>query len=282
VHQLHHRSEVRGRPTGSGGGSASIAIQSGWTNGFITNNILFNASAFGILLNDYRDGQAGIGVPHDISRNTIANNTVLFTARDVTGNNNSTGCLAAVAIINGSGVESVDLGHNAYTNNIVVQGAPGSPNCGAAVAYKQQTLTISTGGPPTPGRTTSSSRRPAGRRSPSLQRHGPSRAGRVDWAVWIVGRGVQQQLQANRCCSTGTRPVASPLLFKPAASGRQPAIGAGSRTRLRSSMSWQEDAGSCRRSAPRSSRELDGGPIEKFPHDPLRDFREGELFAAVE
>ena len=215
-----------------GGGSASIAIQSGWTNGFITNNVLFNSSAFGILLNDYRDGQAGIGVPHDISRNTIANNTVLFTARDLTGNNNAAGCLAAIAIINGSGVESVDLGHNAYTNNIVVQGAPGTPNCGAAVAYKQQNahdinwwttdtwtnniIFTPTGGAPlaiAPAGVTIS-------------------GGRVDWAGFGSSVAVfANNSQANPMLQHWDQAeFASPLLFNLRLQAGSPAIGAGSRS----------------------------------------------------
>ncbi len=120
----------------TGSGNANIAIQSGFANGIIENNVLFNFSGYGLLFNTYKDTQTGIGVPSDMTGNYIANNTILDTGRDMVGHNFGGQCFQPISIQNTNDtVDTVDLGHNFYYNNIIVRDAGSS--CTAAVAYKQ-------------------------------------------------------------------------------------------------------------------------------------------------
>jgi len=121
----------------TGSGNANIAIQSGFAHGDIDNNLLFNYSGYGLLLNTYNDTQAGIGVPTGINHNVIANNTMVDTARDFIGHNFTGQCFATIAVQNTSKDATVDLGHNEYLNNLLVHANSGSPNCGALVNYLQ-------------------------------------------------------------------------------------------------------------------------------------------------
>ena len=123
------------------GGAANIAIQSGFMNGEITNNVLFNYSGYGLLFNTYSDTQPGIGVPSDMTGNLIAYNTFVDTGRNRLGHNLSGSCMASISIQNTSTVPGVDLGHNFYLNNISVHAMTTAPNCGAIVAYVQRHAT---------------------------------------------------------------------------------------------------------------------------------------------
>jgi hypothetical protein len=120
------------------GGSANIALQQGWDQGLIENNIIFNSSAYGVLINDYDDSQPIIK-PYNQNYNTIRNNTFVHTGRDASGQDLSGNYFTTVAIINNSGQTSppLDLGHNTYDNNIFVEAAVGGGAANAIVRYQR-------------------------------------------------------------------------------------------------------------------------------------------------
>ena len=151
----------------TGGGTANIAIQSGFKNGDIDSNVLFNYSGYGLLFNTYTDGQAGIGVPSDMTGNTIANNTMVDTARDLIGHNFGGQCLATISVQNTSKVPTVDLGHNFYINNVLVHANSSHRTAARWSPTSRSTRRTSIGGRPTRGRTTRCLRPTRRRRSRS-------------------------------------------------------------------------------------------------------------------
>jgi hypothetical protein len=120
------------------GGAANAAFQEGWNHGLIENNVIFNSSAYGLLIHDYDDGQASIK-PYNQNYNTIRNNTFIHTGRDASGQDLSTNSFTVVAIIKESRQSSppVDLGHNTYDNNIFVEAAKGGGPTNAIVRYQR-------------------------------------------------------------------------------------------------------------------------------------------------
>jgi chitodextrinase len=121
-----------------GGGSANIALQQGWNHGFIQNNVVFNSSAWGLTFNDYDDPQPAIK-PYNQNYNIISNNTFIHTGRDASGQDLSASGFAPIAIINNSVQTSpaLDLGHNTYDNNIIVEMAAGGGSYDALVHYQK-------------------------------------------------------------------------------------------------------------------------------------------------
>ena len=108
---------------GEGGGSGNISLQQGWNHGTVQNNIIFNSSAYGLVIGDYHDGQPTI-VAYDQNYNVIRNNTFVHTGRDASGQDLSgNGFTVAVAI--NEDFAPHDLGHNTWDNNIFVEMAVG-------------------------------------------------------------------------------------------------------------------------------------------------------------
>jgi Putative Ig domain len=119
-----------------GGGASNISLQQGWNHGTVSNNIVFVASAYAMIINDYDDGQPGIK-PFDQNHNLIVNNTFIHTGRDSSGQNLSNSGFCALAVINNSSQTSplLDLGNNTYSNNILIEGATGGSIGNCVVRY---------------------------------------------------------------------------------------------------------------------------------------------------
>ena len=101
----------------SGGGSANLTFQDGWNHGLVQNNIIFNSSAYGFLIDNYTDS-TGCCVPHPENYNVIRNNTIIHSGYDATGQNLSGDAFTAVAVMNES-ASTEDMGHNTWDNNIL-------------------------------------------------------------------------------------------------------------------------------------------------------------------
>lgn len=119
----------------AGGGSANISMQNGWNHGTISNNIVFNASAYALLLNAYNDPNPTI-TAQNANYNLIANNTIIHTGYDASGQNLSGDGFTTVAIINAGG-PTIDLGNNTYENNVFIEA--GTKSSGL-VRYEQNTV----------------------------------------------------------------------------------------------------------------------------------------------
>ena len=108
---------------GAGGGAGNATFQEGWNHGLIQNNIIFNSSAYGLIFDDYHDGQPDI-VAYDQSYNVIRNNTFVHTGRDASGQDLSSNGFTVAAVINEDS-STHDMGHNTWDNNIFVEMAAG-------------------------------------------------------------------------------------------------------------------------------------------------------------
>ena len=105
-----------------GGGAANISMQNGWNHGTISNNIVFTASGTVLEISAGDDAQPNI-TARDGNYNQIANNTFIHTGRSASGEDLSNSGFS-VFLIEGSGAKvDLDLGHNTYINNILIEGA---------------------------------------------------------------------------------------------------------------------------------------------------------------
>lgn len=100
------------------GGSANIALQEGWNHSTVSDNIIFNASAYNLDFQAYYDPSTPTIVPVDMNYNLFANNTFAYTGWDASGQNLS-GEGLGIAIITNSDDRGTahDVGHNTWVNN---------------------------------------------------------------------------------------------------------------------------------------------------------------------